>query len=291
MNRTAPPGVRALAALSWHLVELLVLVGLYCLVVGLVVRWLELRPIEWGAEVALVNSLILGLLLGFRNRAAYDRWWEGRRLWGQLVNDSRNLLWKAGSYLPPEVIARSRLGELVTGFAVALERHLRGTNPRLRDIPGFEKEEDNPSHVPLYLAGRVHQAVAGWVREGLIDTPTALVFDPHLRGLLDVCGACERIRNTGISPSYKAVLRVGLGLNILVDPWYTPAELGLWGIPVFLLVCFFLLGVELIDTAVEEPFGTGPDDLDLDSYCGTIAASVREILDFSGRTIPPPTHF
>jgi putative membrane protein len=82
----------------------------------------------------------------------------------------------------------------------------------------------------------------------------------------------------GIAPSYKALLRLGLALNVLVTPWYTLAEQGFWGIPVFLLVCFFLLGIEQIDSIVEEPFGMETDDLELERYCQTIQQSVTSIL-------------
>jgi putative membrane protein len=74
------------------------------------------------------------------------------------------------------------------------------------------------------------------------------------------------------------LLRGGLILNVLAAPWLTMAEIGFWGVPIFELVCFFLLGVEIIDTVVEEPFGHERDDLDLERYCQTINESVRATL-------------
>ena len=81
-----------------------------------------------------------------------------------------------------------------------------------------------------------------------------------------------------MSSSYKTLLRAGLVLNVLVAPWLTMPEIGFWGVPVFELVCFFLLGVELIDSVVEEPFGRERDDLDLDRYCRTIRDGVQASL-------------
>jgi putative membrane protein len=104
-----------------------------------------------------------------------------------------------------------------------------------------------------------------------------------LHGLLNVCGACEKILTTPLAPSYKRLLRAGLFLNILAEPWLTVPELGLWGLPVFLLVCFFLLGIELIDSIVEEPFGRERDDLDLDRYCRTIRDGVEANLPFASK--------
>jgi putative membrane protein len=272
-------------AIGKRLGLLLLGVAGYYLVCGLVIWWWQIPALDWGSSASLLNTVILSLLLSFRNRAAYDRWWEARGLWGQLTNDSRNLAGKLASYLPAEVLARSRVAELLAGFAEALKRHLRDEAPRLRDVPGFEHEEADVPHVPMYLAGRLYAEVAGWKRAGLVDDPVVWILDPHLRGLLDVCGGCEKIRHTPLSPSYKSLLRAGLILNMLVAPWFAIPEVGFWGVPVFELVCFFLLGVELIDTVVEEPFGRERDDLDLDRYCRTIRDGVRAFLPFAAEGI------
>jgi putative membrane protein len=271
-------------AIGKRLGLLLVVVAAYCVVSGMIIRWLGLGAIDWGNAASLINTVILGLLLSFRNRAAYDRWWEARGLWGQLTNDSRNLAGKLAAFVPAEELARSRVAELLVGFAEALKRHLRGEAPRLRDLPGFEHEEADPAHVPLYLAHRLYAILAEWKRNGYVDEATLWILDHHLRGLLDVCGACEKIRNTPLSPSYKGLLRTGLALDVLAEPWLTFPEVGFWGVPVFLLVCFFLFGVELIDTVVEEPFGREPDDLNLDRYCRTIRDGVQASLPFTSKT-------
>jgi putative membrane protein len=227
--------------------------------------------------------------MGFRNRAAYDRWWEARGLWGQLTNDSRNLASKLAAFAPAEVLAPSRVAELLVGFAEALKRHLRGEAPRLRDLPEFEGEEADVAHLPLYLAARLYTAVADWKRAGLVDGAVLWVLDPHLRGLMDVCGGCEKIRNTPLSRSYLTLLRAGLVLNVLAMPWFILPDVGFWGLPIFEFVCFFLLGVELIDSVVEEPFGRESDDLDLDRYCRTIRDGVRASLPFATKVGSPAT--
>ena len=117
-----------------------------------------------------------------------------------------------------------------------------------------------------------------WQRDRAIDQGVLWILDAHARGLLDVCGACEKIRNTPLSPSYKNLLRIGLVLNVLISPWLLVPESGFWSLPVVLLACFFLFGVQLIDAMVEEPFGHERDDLDLDRYCRTIRESVEATL-------------
>lgn len=253
-------------------------VAIYCTIVGLIIRAFQIRVIELGAAASLINTVILSLLMSFRNTVAYQRWWEARGLWGQLVNDSRNLAAKCAAFVPADVLTRSRIGLLLVSFADALKRHLRGESFRLRDLPGFENETADPPHVPLDLAKRLFAVIGEWKRDGQIDQAVLWVLDSHARGLLDVCGGCEKIKTTPLSPSYKGLLRAGLILNVLAEPWLTVPEIGFWGLPVFLLVCFFLFGVELIDSIVEEPFGRERDDLDLDRYCRTIREGVEASL-------------
>jgi putative membrane protein len=266
---------------------LLVFMAVYCAAAGLVVHWWDLGTLHWGSAATLGNTVILSLLMSFRNRVAYDRWWEARGLWGQLTNDSRNVAAKLAAFLPTEVLARARTGEMLASFAEALKRHLRREALRLQDLPGFEQDQADPDHVPLYVAGRLFAAVAEWKRAGLVPDPVLLVLDAHLRGLLDVCGACEKILHTPLSPTYKALLRAGLFLNIIAVPWLTVPEIGYWGLPVFELMCFFLLGVELIDSVVEEPFGREPEDLDLDRYCRTIRDGVAAYLPVDSQACAP----
>jgi putative membrane protein len=268
----------ALLAIGKRLGLLLIAVAVYSVVCGLIIQWWDVRVPEWGSGASLINTVILGLLMSFRNRVAYDRWWDARGLWGQLTNDSRNLAAKLAAFLPAEVLARSRVAELLVGFAEALNLHLRDEAPRLRNLPGFEHEEADPAHVPLYLARRLYAEVADWKRAGYVDEAVLWILDPHLRGLLDVCGACEKIRNTPLSSSYKTLLRAGLVLNVLAAPWLSIPDVGFWALPEFEVVGFFLLGVELIDSVVEEPFGRERDDLDLDRYCRTIRDGVQASL-------------
>jgi putative membrane protein len=261
----------------------LLAVALYYVAAGLMVEAFDLEVSDWGSAGSLVNTLILGLLMGFRNRTAYARWWEARGLWGKLTNDSRNLAAKCAAFVPAEALAGSRVADILVAFPEALKRHLRNEPCRLRDLPEFEREDAQPPHVPLYLAQRLFAAIATWQGEGRIDGPTVWILDGHARGLLDVCGACEKIRTTPLSPTYKGLLRTGLVLNVLVAPWVIVPESGLWSLPVVLLACFFFFGVELIDSIVEEPFGPERDDLDLDRYCRTIRDGVIASLPWPSR--------
>jgi putative membrane protein len=268
----------SLLVIGKRLAVLLFGVAVYYVAAGLLVQAFDLRVFHRGSAGSLMNTLLLGMLLGFRNQVAYARWWEARGLWGQLTNDCRNFAVKCAAFVPADVLARSPVAAILVAFPEALNRRLRDATTRLRDLPGFERETADPRHVPLDLTNRLFAVVAGWKRDGHVDHSTLWILDAHARGLLDVCGGCEKIRFTPMSAAYKVLLRGGLFLNVLAAPWLIVPEDGLWSVTVVLLVCFFLFGVELIDTVIEEPFGRARHDLDLDAYCKTIREGMEEIL-------------
>ncbi len=90
--------------------------------------------------------------------------------------------------------------------------------------------------------------------------------------------AVSRIRNTPVSSSYRALLRCGIGFNLLALPWLMVFDMGWWTLPVLAVGLFFLLGIELVAEEIEEPFGKGNDDLPLQTYCGVIETSVTTVL-------------
>ena len=265
----------------WQRLDAAVLaVAVYTVLVVGVEHLYPIKASGWSGATAVLNALILGVLLGFRNREAYDRWWEGRRLWGQLVNDSRTLCLKLAA-LRVEPDARRRAGALVVGFAVALKQRLRGEGT-LQTVPGFEHEAATPPHVPIYLAGRVAELVQAQRAAGKLSEVDVLALDPHVRALMDVCGACERVKSTPLPLSYRSLLRHGLVLYLLSTPWLVVDQLEWWSVPAMALMAYFLLGIELTAEDVEEPFGRDGDDLALAAYCDTIRNSVAQVLSEPG---------
>jgi putative membrane protein len=252
-----------------------VLITIYAFVVeeyeSLVVKsWVE-------ASGAVIGTLILGVLLVFRMNTANDRWWEGRKLWGQLVNDSRNMAIKACQYLPSAPAYCQEIRKILVAFPVALKEHLRD-GVSLKSLPGFEQTSDNPAHVPLYLAQRLYATTTDCKLEGLLDVGDQQVMDFHSRALMDICGACERIKSSPIPVSYRMILRHSIVLSILGLPWYLAPDFHLWGVPIILVFAYFLIGVEMIAEEIEQPFNPGRDTLPLEKICAVIETTVNQVL-------------
>lgn len=226
-------------------------------------------------EVSLVGAA-LSLLMVLRTNSAYDRWWEGRKLWGALVNNCRNLALKVKNSVDVEGEEAARAQSLIVSFPYALMEHLRGGPTEL----SFNKiEEPVPSevtHLPAHISGELFGLLRQWRDSGKVHKFDHHLIDQHLVSLLDICGACERIRNTPLPLAHRALIPQILILYLLVVP------LGLALTPVNLLVTmaisYFLLGLELAAEDIEEPFGRDCHDLPLDQLCANIERSVREIL-------------
>lgn len=222
-------------------------------------------------------TLVLGGLLVFRTNTAYDRWWEGRKLWGQLVNDCRNLAIKVQNCVRAEEHEKRRLATRMISFCYALKDHLRN-GVRLQELDGFKDSTDKPVHVPAYIASSIYLQLETWRQTNQLGRIELLFLDTHAASLMNICGACERIRKTPISISWRSFIRQVLAIYLLSLPWGLEEDLGIWCVPVVMLVSYFMIGMESIAEDVEQPFGTGEDDLKLDEICGAIKSSVLEIV-------------
>ncbi len=269
-----------------HRIPVVKRVWLYVAVMALytfLVDWIaqENFPSHVFKEFSAVSAtgIILGLLLVFRTNSAYERWWEGRKLWGQLVNDSRNLCLKLRALDGIRQSEKVRLGELVISFAYALKHHLRNTAPS-RPLPGVGVvPEDDAKNLPVFVAGKIFETLFKWRKDGHIDGMTILQFDIHAAAFMNIAGSCERIKNSPIAISYRAFMRQGIALNLLAMPWYMSQQFSVWWcLPIILTSTYFLIGIELIAEDIEDPFGYDGDDLPLDNICAGIRGTVTQIL-------------
>jgi putative membrane protein len=235
-------------------------------------------------------GLILGTLLVFRTNTSYDRWWEGRKLWGQLVNDSRNLAIKVQTCVRASEDEKRRLGSWLCDFAWALKGHLQ-SGVRLSDLSGFKTDTAHPNHVPSYISGRIYDQFEAWRQNDQLGGFELLFLDQHASSLMNICGACERIQKSPISVSYRWFIRQSIALYLLTLPWGLVESFRWWDVPATALLGYFMIGVEMIAEEIEDPFGESEDDLRLDDLCKSIERSVNSILaeeELAPAMLPPP---
>lgn len=234
--------------------------------------------IELPSDLHAAFTLVLGWLLVFRTNSSYARWWEARKLWGNLVNVSRNLAIKVCDLCKAADQDRDQLRKAIIAFSFALKDHLR-EGASLQQQPDFEQCKDVPSHVPSYLVTRMYEAIGRWKTNGYIDGDDMRVLDVEARQFLDICGGCERIRKTLVVRSYRRFARQCVALYLISFPWGIVDSFRWWTIPLTMIVTYFMLGLETVAEHVEEPFGYDEDDLDLDGLCETIQITVQEVFD------------
>lgn len=229
-----------------------------------------------------VLGLVTGLLLVFRTNTAYDRWWEGRKQIGQLLNSSRDLAIKVHAYLPEEAKKeRILMANLLHSFAWALKMHLReGDFSASKEfIPehlqaGFEKAQHKPNFLLTHIALQLK-----WYYEAkYIEVQQLIILDSDITVFTNVMGACERIKNTPMPMGYGLHLKRILLIYLITLPVTVLQDLHWWTVPIVMVIFYTMVGIELIGEEIEEPFGEDPNDLPFDSVQNRIGLNVKEIL-------------
>ena len=226
----------------------------------------------------------ISMLLVFRTNTAYDRWWEGRKLWGALVNNSRNLAIKLAVMLPEEEKEqRNFFRKIIPAYAYALFNHLRAEQTRIELFeadarhPIF-KQIDGEKHVPNQVALLMFKHIQQLYTEGKIKGEQLIVLNGELLSFTDICGACERIKNTPIPFSYSVFIKKFIFFYIMTLPFGFVFNLGYYVIPVVALIIYVLASLELIAEEIEDPFGGDANDVPTEKICLNIHKHVSEIL-------------
>ena len=236
-------------------------------------------------NTTVVHSLIgfvLSMLLIFRTNTAYERWWEGRKLWGSLVNNSRNLALKLQALLGPEATAdRAMFRSLIVNFVVAAKEQLRrGVTAESLQSAGTHRVEDflQARHVPNRVLAILYTEVARLQKAGRLSGEQLLFLNAELQSFADNLGACERIRKTPIPYAYSLFLKKIIFLYVFTMPIGFVLDYGYWAVPIVAFVFYAFASIEVIAEEIEDPFGTDSNDLPLDAICDTIRSNLDEIL-------------
>ncbi len=227
-----------------------------------------------------ILGFVLSLLVVFRTNTAYDRWWEGRKLWGALVNNTRNLSVKINAFLPASCQAEKEFFKTMIGnFPFALKEHLREgiALSEIEDIEGFKEQCADGKHVPNLMIQLLYRKTKSLFDAGHISGDELIVIDKELKSFFDIMGACERIKNTPIPFSYSIFLKKFIFFYIVTLPIGFVAYFEYWAIPISVFVFYVLVSLEIIAEEIEMPFGRDPNDLPTQKLADMIRGNVNEI--------------
>jgi putative membrane protein len=246
---------------------------------------------EQTKSISTVFSILgftLSLMLAFRTNSAYDRWWEGRKLWGDLTNSTRGFSAHLNGIIPPsDVQNRKIIAAHIACFAYALRFHLK-TEKIDRDILENELDESflldyreqfsSANHQPMAIFQSLVAHIHHLNGQGLITPEQLYLLKPELNKLIEVCGACERIKSTPIPFSYAAFLKKFIFFYVMLFPLIYGMHMSFYIIPVTVFILYVLSSIELIAEEIEDPFSDSPNDLPTFKLAKGIAHGAKQML-------------
>jgi putative membrane protein len=254
------------------------------------VAWLELELWQLSENNQLRNITIMHTLLGFvlsfllvfRTNTAYERWWEGRKLWGALTNNSRNLAMKLSAILPPDDPNRAFFRQAIPMYALALRNHLSSNETRIElfdNLPSeVQQRIDLSKHIPNQVAALMYRQIQQLLENKTITGEQLLYLNAELQSFTDICGACERIKNTPIPYSYSVFIKKFILFYVTTLPFGFVFSLGYLVIPIVGFIFYVLVSLELIAEEIEEPFGADENDLPLVKMAHSIQVHIHELI-------------
>lgn len=226
-------------------------------------------------------GFVISLLLVFRTNTAYDRWWDGRKTWGGIVNDSRNLASKLNAILGENQTEKKWFATMISNFSYASKEHLRGSLKW--DELEFQSDQDriavqSATHIPLWVINRIRERISELYKTGMIKPEDLYVLDKNLNGLIDAIGACERIKNTPIPYSYSLFIKKFIFIYVITLPLAFVNLFGYYSALIATFVFYALVSMEVLAEEIEDPFGEDDNDLPTDQISSTIRKNVSELL-------------
>lgn len=272
---------------AMRLVRRLIIVLIYVLVITVVeLNYVDLRLKDTPASFLGAMGILLSLLLIFRTNTAYDRFYEGRRTWGVLVNNCRNLAIYFNAVFPADDTEnRLFFARTIANFPFALRNHLRDvkTMDDLEETEGIAEMQslEEFDHKPAGVSSQLRMRTETLYRNGYLSNSQHINLNEYLTTLMDVCGICERIKSTPIPFSYQLFIRLFILLYVAVLPFTIIDVYGYMTIPAVVMTSYILVGLEMIGEEIEDPFGLERNDLPLSQLSQLIRVNVHDILQIS----------
>jgi putative membrane protein len=226
-----------------------------------------------------ILGFVISLLLVFRTNTAYDRWWEGRRKWGELVNDSRNFAVKLAAFdLSPA--ENAFFARHIGNYALCIKEHLRaGTNFELLNLTDSERAFlQRLDHIPSGIVQLLYQRMNELNKQGVLSEEAILRLDRNLNGFLDTVGACERIKNTPIPYSYSLFFKKFIFVYVTTLPLAFVIHFGYLSALIATFIFYVMVSIEVLAEEIEDPFGLDDNDLPTDEMAARIEGIVQSIL-------------
>jgi len=221
-------------------------------------------------------GFVISMLLIFRTNTAYERWWEGRKKWGELVNDTRNLASKISALTNKE--EHLFFQRMIPNFVFASKEHLRkGVKFKELELDDSEyKYLLTKNHIPLAISQLIYERIIQLKNKEFISDIDFQIIDKNLNKLMDSLGACERIKKTPIPFSYSLFIKKFIFIYVTTLPLAFVSIFGYFSSFIATFIFYVLVSIEVLAEEIEDPFGKDDNDLPTDQLCETIKFNVLE---------------
>lgn len=268
---------------------------LFVLIIGLLVHYLTTQfeniiPIMPITIPAFIGTAI-SVILSFKLNQSYDRWWEARKIWGSIVNDSRSFVLQLQSFVAKENQAEIReMAFRHIAWCYSLGQGLRGLDPvenmenfiTVKDIQEIEKQ----SNKPLALLQLNTLQIAALKEKKSIDIFSQVQLNNTLVNFSNYMGMAERIKGTVFPITYRIFLHFFIYIFIVTLSIALRDIESYFEIPLLLVISttFFLL--EKSATHLQDPFRNRPTDTPVTAIARTIEINIKDLL--KEKDIPKP---
>ena len=262
------------------LLPIMFAIGVYAALIGYAeVEYWKLAENSYVKNITIMHGMlgfVISVLLVFRTNTAYDRWWEGRKLWGSLVNNSRNFSIKLSAILEDENDKKFFI-KVITSYANVLQKHLKNEDTAKQLFDDLDLEIDHHKHKPNQVAMLMFQKINELYVAKKITGDQLIILNAEIQSFTEVCGACERIKNTPIPYSYSAFIKKFIFFYVMTLPFGYSFSLGYYVAPVVVFIFYVLASLELIAEEIEDPFGGDVNDLPTKKISESIKKHVEEL--------------
>ena len=229
-----------------------------------------------------IFGVILSIFLSFRNNASYERWWEGRKLWGALIANARHISRDSYVLAAPE---RRVLMYRVMLFSHLLRDRLR---QQTQDISAYAEQvaltktefTTLATHLNAaqYILEKTQQDLVRYLQHGQISDIVYQGLTQHIIELGNIHAGCDRIASTPLPFSYSVLLHRAVYIFCLILPFSLNNSLGVWTLLLVGVIAYLVLGLDALSSELEEPFGLQDNDLALDAIVRLIEREMRTSL-------------
>ena len=250
---------------------------------SLIFDWLTRFPVEIGVTTYEVGGGVLGVFLALRTNSGYERWWEARKAWGGITNQSRSLA-TAGLAYGPTPQWKTELIHWIILFAHATRHHLRGDQdfPEVRGLCPADTAEQliRESHRPVFISLKISELLQTAAASSGFPSVVLMQMERDRISLIDYLGVSERILSTPVPRAYTIVIRQFLVLFLATFP-FGILQKATWLTPfITAAIAFPMLALDEIGTELQNPFSKeNVHQLPLDSFCQNLEKCLRDLLE------------